>query len=54
MFNPALLQVAVSDNGFALRGWVRAMIPSFRKRPAIEVFDIQSRTGCNTGGTQFM
>src|ERR1039457_1975402 len=54
MFNPALLQVAVSDNRCTLRGRGRATIPSFRKRPAVEVFALQSRTGCSAGGTQFM
>jgi hypothetical protein len=33
MFNPALLQVADSDNRYTLRGRGRARVPPIRKRP---------------------
>jgi hypothetical protein len=33
MFNPALLQVADSDNRYTLRGRGRARVPPTRKRP---------------------
>jgi hypothetical protein len=46
MFNPALIQVAVSVNGYPFRGRVRAAIQSFHKRPVAEVFEVESRAGC--------